>query len=179
MKIHAKFNLKEILIFAAVVCAMLFAGKMMVGDLEHIEDTNGPDDYSLTAITNENIINMDLGALSPCTIDRNQVLKELTGISTGVRVYSDKFTGVYEVLYSNYVLPSDFVIDLTSFNVKEGNLRMVVVHNDEIVAELKPDNFVEYWLENVTGTVSLRIAGESASYEFYMFESDYDNFSHK
>ena len=179
MKIHAKFNLKEILRFAAVECAMLFAGKMMVGDLEHIEDTNGPDDYSLTAITNENIINMDLGALSPCTIDRNQVLKELTGISTGVRVYSDKFTGVYEVLYSNYVLPSDFVIDLTSFNVKEGNLRMVVVHDDEIVAELKPDTFVDYCLENVTGTVSLRIAGESASYEFYMSEFDYDQFNHK
>lgn len=179
MKIHVNFNLKEIIIFVAAVCAMLFAGKMMVGDLEHIEDTNGPDDYSLTTITDENIINMDLGALSPCTIDRNPIIKELTGISTATRIYSDKFTGVYEVLYSNYVLPSDFVINLTSFNVTEGNLRMVVVHNDEIVAELKPDTFVEYWLENVTGTVSLRIAGESASYEFYMFESDYDNFSHK
>lgn len=179
MKIRAKFSLKEIIIFAGIVCIMLLAAKGMMGDLEHIEDTNGPDDYSLTTITDENIVKMDLGALSPCTIDRNPVLKELTGISSGVRIYSDKFTGVYEVLYSNYVLPSDFVIDLTSFSVKEGNLRMAVVHNDEIVAELKPDTFVDYCLENVTGTVSLRIAGESASYEFYMSEFDYDQFNHK
>ena len=172
-------KMKDFVLFGLIVCAMVAAGFMMTGDLEHIEDTNGPDDYSLTTITDANIIDMDLGALSPYTIEKNALLKELTGISSGVRIYSDKFTGVAEILYTNYVLPSDFVLNLTSFNIKEGNLRMVVVLDDQIVAELEPDAFVEYRLDDIVGTVSLRIAGESASYEFHMSEFEYEQFSHR
>ena len=33
----------------------------MLSDLEHIEDTNDAENYSLTTITDENIINQDMG----------------------------------------------------------------------------------------------------------------------
>jgi uncharacterized protein (AIM24 family) len=91
---------------------------------------------------------------------------------------AEKFTGVYEILYDNYFGPSDFELNLTNYEIRGGNFRLVVVHNDEIVAELEPDMFVDYLLEDVTGTVSLRIAGESASFKFYIDDIDYEMHSH-
>ena len=91
---------------------------------------------------------------------------------------AEKFTGVYEILYDNFVLPSDFEINLTAYEIRGGNFKLVVVHDDKIVATLDPDTFVEYRLEDVTGTVSLKIAGESASFSFCMSEMEYDYHAH-
>ena len=148
-----------------------FAISFFSGGLEHIEDTNGAENTTLTTITDSNIIKLDTGALAPVTISRPM-------LSDGLKFSSKKFTGVYEVLYNNYIGASDFELDLTSFTVTEGNFKMAVVHNEKIVAVIEPDTFVNYRLENISGTVSLRIAGESAAYEFYMSEHDYENFAH-
>lgn len=166
-------DIKNILwgIFAivmVVICAVLFLND----DLEHIEDTNGADDYSLTTITDENIINMDTGSIGGPKISK--------GILNGnmVEFSADKFTGVYEILYDNLIGSSDFTLSLSSFTVNSGNFKMVVVHDNEIVATLEPDTFVDYSLEDVSGNVSLIIAGESASFNFSMSETDYDLHSH-
>lgn len=158
-----------------MIIAILFIGICVFwfldSDIEHIEDTNGPDDYSLTTITDENIINRDIGALGN---------KRSTSILSGdlVEFSSKKFTGVTEILYNNYVGKSDFVLNLLNFNVTEGNLRMVVVHDGEIVAELEPGMFVEYRLEDISGYVSLRIAGESAAYTFGISGTEIANFEY-
>ena len=168
-------NLKKILLgVAAVAFIAVFAFMMLYSDLKHIEDTNGPDSYKLTTITDADIISMDMGALTPCTV-RDAL------IGDGINFSSDKFTGVYEVLYTNYVLPSDFYVSINTLHVTEGNLRMVVVNDGKIVAEITPnseDLIQEIHLENLTGYVSLRIAGESASYSFQMSPLDYDMFEH-
>jgi len=164
--------MKKLLTGLLAVAVIVVAGIwFLTDDLEHIEDTNGPDDYTLTTITDETIVNRDMGALNPVSISR--------GIfQSGVEFSSENFTGVYEILYDNYIGESDFCLDLQDFTVTGGNFKMVVVHDDEIVATIEPDALVEYRLENVTGYVSLRIAGESASYSFRMFESDYDLHTH-
>ncbi len=167
--------LTKVFALVLIVVAVIW---FMNSDLEHIEDTNGPDDYSLTTITDENIIAGDMGSLNPVTVKKKSLDLGSVKISSGVEFSSKKFTGVYEILYDNYILPSDFVLDLTSFEVTEGNLRMVVVHNDEIIAELEPGMFVEYRIDDIKGYVSLRIAGESASYKFYMSETDYNMHTH-
>lgn len=149
------------------VCAFWFLGS----DIEHIEDTNGPDNYSLTTITDENIIKQNIGALGN---------KRSKGFLSGdiIEFSSKKFTGVTEIMHNNYIGKSDVYFQLLNYNIKEGNFKVVVVHNDKIVAELEPDMFVEYRLEDISGTVSLRIAGESAAYSFGITASDYDRFSH-
>lgn len=139
-------------------------------DLEHIEDTNGPDDYSLTTITDQQIIDKSVGALN--------VKQKKSLIGDTIEFSSDKFTGVYEILYDNYIGSSDFEINLYSFTVNEGNFKMVVIHDDEIVATLEPDLMLDYRLENVKGKVSLVIAGESADFAFSMTESEYNDFAH-
>ena len=151
-----KGNLRWIL---AAVAMIIIAAVWMLGDnLEHIEDTNGPDNYALQTITDENIVKGDVGALN---------LRKHTGaLNDGITFRSDKFTGVSEILQANFILPSDFDLEVIGFQVNSGNFKMAVVHDGIIVAEIEPDLFASCYLEDITGTVSLVIAGESADFTF-------------
>lgn len=171
MKLSSK-ALKTLMIVAVIVFVAVIGAWMIFGGTDHIEDTNGPEDYTLQQITDQQIIDMSIGSIGGPKISRHA----LTGDT--VEFSAEKFTGVYEILYDNFVIKSDFVVDLSAYNISGGNFKLVVVHNDEIVATLEPDLFVEYCLEDVTGTVSLRIAGESAAFSFSMSEMDYDHHSH-
>ena len=174
--IHMSNALKNVLwkVFAA---AMVIVGIVwfLQDDTKPIEDTNGPDNFFLQVITDRNIIERDMGMVGGIKI-RSDL------IGSGITFSSDGFTGVYEVLYDNYVLPSDFHLELTNLTVTGGNFRAVIVHDDKIVEELEfnsEDNlFIDYLLEDVTGTVSLRLAGESAAFSFSMMEGNYDSFAH-
>lgn len=166
-------NLKKALAgIGAIILIAVAVVWFMRNGIDHIEDTNGADDFTLQQITDENIIKDDLGAVGGPKISTHT----LTGDT--VEFSAKKFTGVYEILYDNYIMPSDFQLDLTNYEISGGNFKLVVVHNDEIVATLEPDLFVSYCLEDVKGTVSLRIAGESASFSFCMSEMDYDSHAH-
>lgn len=149
--------MKRLLVFLLTVSFML---SLTACGIE-IEDTNGPDDYSLETITDENIINMDLGASGSAASsdDASQVVK-----------YSSKnFSGVEEICSVNRITASEVIIDLSTIMVKEGNFRLVVVYNDEIVHDFDLEEMSQQFkLEDVEGNVSVRIAGESASYEFYL-----------
>ena len=58
-------NLKKILVPVLIVIFVAVCGIWMFStDAEHIEDTNGADNYSLQQITDSNIIKMDIGALN-------------------------------------------------------------------------------------------------------------------
>lgn len=101
--------MKRLLVFLLTVSFML---SLTACGIE-IEDTNGPDDYSLETITDENIINMDLGASGSAASsdDASQVVK-----------YSSKnFSGVEEICFVNRIMASEVVIDLSTIMVKEGN----------------------------------------------------------
>lgn len=162
-----KKNLLSILVSVLIV---VMAIGLMGCSLEHIEDTNGAEDYSLTTITDQQIIDGDMGTLN---------MKKKTGAFSGmVEFYSDQFTGVYEIVYDDYIYASEVLLQLYDFTVTAGNFKMCVIHEDQIVAVLEPGDLVEYRLEEVSGMVRLVIAGESAAFHFEMAESDYDRFSH-
>lgn len=152
-------KLKKILIpVLAVIFVGVFAVLMFSSDLEHIEDTNGADNYSLQQITDSNIIKMDIGALN---------YKESKDIISNTVTYSsNKFTGVAEIFSENMVA-NRFDISINHAQVTSGNFKIVLVLNDEIVHEFKLNELTQsYTLENPKGTVSLRIAGESADFMF-------------
>lgn len=138
-----------------VVCVIWF----MDSDLEHIEDTNGADDFTLQTITDDNIRTLDMGALN---------VSQKTGILTGdtVTYYSDCFTGVYEV-FRESIITNRYEITVNHARVDAGNFKMVLCVDDEIVHEFTLNELTQtFVLENVNGTVSLRIAGESATFQF-------------
>ena len=163
---------KILMIVGAAVLVVVVGAWFILGGTDHIEDTNGAENFALQEITDENIINMSIGSVDGPNISRS------THTGDALEFSAEKFTGVYEILYDNFILSSDFDLDLTAYEIYGGNFKLVVVHNDEIVATLEPGTFVEYRLEDVTGTVSLRIAGESASFSFFMSELEYDYHSH-
>ena len=161
---------KDILIKVAAALLIIVGGIwLFLSKVEHIEDTNGPDNYSLTTITDQNIIKRDMGATG---LSRSKSL--LTGDTHTFS--SDKFTGVEEIMYNNYILNSSDYFTIYNYEIKEGNMKMVVVLDDEIIAELEPGMVVEYDFKDVNGTLSLRIAGESAAFRFDISGFDLDRF---
>lgn len=163
---------KTLILIVAVVFAIVGGVMLFLNRAEHIEDMNGADDFSLHTITEENIIKLDYGAVGGPTISWG------SSWDTTVEFSAKKYTGVTEIFYDNVIGKTDFYVNLASFEVTGGNFRMVVVCNDEIVATLEPGTNVEYCLKDATGYISLRIAGESASFNFTMSEYDYDSHSH-
>ena len=149
-------NLLYILIAVAVV--VICGYSFLNSDLKHIEDTNGPEDYSLVTITDENIIKQDMGALN---------VKKSTGLlNDGVTFKSDKFTGVYRVFQTNFFFDSDFLMDVAGFWINSGNFRMCIVNDGKIIATVEPGMFATCELSDLNGSFELVIAGESADFEF-------------
>lgn len=142
-----------VVVFAAVALFWIFAG-----GTEHIEDTNGDDNYKLQTITDANIINRDIGALGAGVSSDSVTKTEM--------YHSNKFSGVEEI-YSDNVVTNRMEFIVNHAQVTKGNFRMVLVVNDEIVHDFALNEITQtYVLENVKGTVALRIAGESAAYTF-------------
>ena len=142
-----------VVIFVAVAAVWIFST-----DIEHIEDTNGPDNYTLQQINDENIINMDVGALN---------YKESKDVLSNTITYSsDKFTGVAEI-YNNNIKGNRLDITVNHARVDSGNFKLVLLHKGEIVHEFRLNELMQtYTLKNPSGNVSLRIAGESADFQF-------------
>lgn len=151
-------KIKKILTVVGVVLFVaVFALWMFSSNLEHIEDTNGADNYNLQVITDQNIIKMDMGALNFSATDTPLTLTEYK---------SNKFTGVAEIFLTN-LKGNRFDITLYNLWVESGNFKVVLIHNNEIVHEFKNNELMQsYTLENPSGTVALRIAGESADFNF-------------
>ena len=96
-------NVKKVLAgVGAVILIAVAVVWFMHSGIDHIEDTNGAEDITLQQITDENIIKDNVGAVGGPKISR----EVLTGDT--VEFSAKKFTGVYEILYDNYVLQEFF-----------------------------------------------------------------------
>ena len=152
-------KIKKILPIVAAIVLVAVAAVWFLGDgLKHIEDTNGADNFELQTITDKNIIEMDIGSLNVNT--------STDSIGNTETYSSNRFTGVYEVFTTN-IITNRFEITVNHARVDSGNFKMVLCVNDEIVHVFKLNELTQtHVLENVKGTVSLRIAGESADFMF-------------
>lgn len=152
-----KNKLFGIIIVIAVAAVAIFM--FMGNDLEHIEDTNGAENFALQTITDENIINKDIGAVGGPNMSTDN-------ISNTTTYSSKKFTGVAEI-YGVDITTTSMDITVNHASVTEGNFKLVLLVDDEIVHEFKLNELSQtYTLEKPSGYVSLVIAGESANFEF-------------
>lgn len=152
-----KNKLFGIIIAIAVVAVAIF---MFMGNgMEHIEDTNGAENFALQTITDENIINKDIGAIGGPNMSTDN-------ISNTTTYSSKKFTGVAEI-YGVDITTTSMDITVNHASVTEGNFKLVLLVDDKIVHEFKLNELSQtYTLEKPSGYVSLVIAGESANFEF-------------
>lgn len=167
MKENTKRKLCTILVVVLVaICAVW----LLLSGPKHIEDTNGPDNATLTRITDQDIIDCNMGCLG--------VGKSENVIGGTVKFSSGKFTGVYEVMWTDVIFSTGMIMQIIDLEVNAGNFKMAVVNEGEIIAVVEPGDDTIVDLGNVKGNVRLIIAGESADFSFRLFEHEYDSYSH-
>lgn len=146
------------------ICAWLCVAVLCLGLAAcgtEYADTNGEDDLTLQTITDENIIDLSVGASGLSYSEQEFGL----GI-TSTEYYAKNFNGVQEIYLNNYLLPSSFYIYVGYLNVKGGNFKLAVVNNDEIIREIPDGTFNEQiFFEDIQGSFAIRLAGESAAFE--------------
>ena len=127
------------------------------------EDTNGADNFELQTITDENIIHLETGASGLAYKESN------LGLLLSSEYFSKNFNGVEQIYLTNFVGASDIYVYIGHMNVESGNFRLVVINDDKIIHEFDLDTFGEEFLfEDLTGTFSIHVAGESAKFDFYI-----------
>ena len=151
--------IKRFVSSALVVLTLTYSLLALVGcGMKHIEDTNGEDNFELQTITDDNICNMDIGAIN--------VTESEDIIGETVTYKSNKFSGVHEVFYEN-IIQDRLEITVNHARVDAGNFKMVLCLDDVIVHTFALNEPTQTFIfEDVSGTVSLRIAGESANFRF-------------
>ncbi len=168
MKLNINPKTKNILFGVLVVVFLAVFAVWMLGGprLDHVEDTNGADNYSLQTITEQDVVEQTMGTKGVVS----QSETHLGNISGGVKYSSDKFTGVYRLHAATLFKGSDIYVQLSEFEIKEGNFAFYIVFDGEIVGQVTPSEVgvSEFTLENVekTGSLEYIIAGESASFTF-------------
>lgn len=149
------------------IASVLLAGLLCLslgGCGTEYEDTNGEDNFTLQTITDRNIIDLDTGAsglrYSQDSIDDTVVSSE----------YSAKnFNGVEQIYLTNFIGSSDATVYIGHMNVKSGNFKLAVINNDEIIQEIPLDAFNDtFYFEDLNGSFSIHVAGESAAFSFYL-----------
>jgi hypothetical protein len=137
---------------------------------EHIEDTNGADNYSLQRITKQDVIEQKMGSRGSVSESELKFNFGSLTVSDGTKYSSGKFTGVYRLYTATLFKGSDIHVMLGDFKIREGNFAFYVVFDGKVVGQVEPgeSGLSEFILENVDKTASLEyvIAGESADFEF-------------
>lgn len=133
-------------------------------EFKHIEDTNGINNYSLNTITDRNIIKLNSGPLYE-TENGNTINDSKLSLT--------KFSGVMEIHGKDYKNES-LQVDLKNIKIAEGNLQAVLLVDNKIIHKFNSNESNQsFKLDNISGYVALRIAGESAKFEmeYYINES--------
>ena len=149
----------KVIIYTLIVIVLIAAVILWFynPEMKHIEDTNGADNYSLTTITDKNIVKLNTG----CIYEQSDADEPYDN-----KTQFDMFSGVCEIFGEDYK-NKDFQITVKNISVSKGNLRVVLLLDNQIVHEFKLNYQSEqlFELNNATGHIALRIAGESANLE--------------
>lgn len=140
--------------FLALILGLVLLVSLAGCDFASYEDTNGDSDYTLQHITEEDIIS-GTGFITVGTLT--------TTVNNTTTCKAQKLSGVTEI-YSATLKEKDLTITLSNKIIK-GNAQLSLVVNDEIVHTFALNSEETFSIENVSGSVDLKVAGEEAQYE--------------
>ena len=139
-----------------ILCLLLIVMLFSLTSCSHIEDTNGPDDYSLTTLSEENILNRKGSTTTVGTVRT----KSLIGGNLKGSYKVSKVSGVSTIIkFECKGTTVKFEID---FTVTSGNAILAVVSDGTIVRKIEANQVVEFEVNNSKDTYQLVIVGESA-----------------
>lgn len=151
----------------AIIAASLLLLCVCLCSCVHIADTNGEEDYSLGKLTEEDIVD---------NADNFQAMSSnKQGMQGGATRYTTKkLSGVYTIgnVYSNN---ASCLIIKSTVTLESGNVRICLVQDGKIIADIPLGENMETRIENPSGKYKLKIAGESASLtmEYNVLAADY------
>lgn len=149
-------------IASVLLAGVLFLG--LTGCGSQYKDTNGSDDFTLQTITDQNIIDLDTGASGLRYSEES-----IDGVAISAEYSAKKFNGVEQIYLTNFIAPSDVSLYIGHMEVTDGNFKLAVLNNDEIIREIPLDAFNEtFCFEDLEGSFSIHVAGESAAFSFYL-----------
>lgn len=158
-----------------LVCAVWF---LMNPGPEHIEDTNGPDNYTLQRITEADVVALKMGSRGSLSTSETHWDFGALSVSSGVEYSCKKFTGVLLLDSCTIFKGSDIHVLLPEYRVKGGNFAFYVVFDGQVIGKVEDDGFGngEFLKENIdkTGSLQYIIAGESANFSF-IAPDDWEN----
>lgn len=172
MRLNINPRIKNFLwgIFAIVLVVVFVVWFIANPGPEHIEDTNGADNFSLQVITEQDIIEHSMGTRGAITEKESKLDLGVVKFSDGKEYSASKFTGVSCLYTSTIFEGSDIDISLAEYKINAGNFAFYVVFDGEVVGQIMPSDSAtsDFRLENVnkTGTLEYIIAGESADFSF-------------
>ena len=136
--------------FFALLLLLSLAGCMM----KSYEDTNGEDNFSLQSLTDQDIIH---------GTNTSTVMTSSVTVHTRTTCKAKTITGVKELFMQK--MQNETLDIVVSCQITQGNARLVLLVDDKIVHDfaLHEEN-QHFTLENVTGKVRLKLAGERAGY---------------
>lgn len=124
----------------------------------HIEDTNGEEDYSLTTITDENILS---GYGSSTQSGSIYSETSMNGITT-YKIKVSKFSGVKK-LYEKEI-SNNYSLNIKC-TLKSGNMKLLLLKDGEIFADILSSKEITKSYDLTSGEYEFIVAGESAKYE--------------
>ena len=108
-------------IFGAVLLISAAAWMILNPGPEHIEDTNGPENFALQQITEEDVVAAKMGTRGgPSTSEIHWDFGPLN-VSSGMKYSGKKFTGVYRLYTATFFKGSDIHVFLADFQINGGN----------------------------------------------------------
>ena len=150
--------MKKFLVFVLLLTIFGLTG------CSHIEDTNGEDDYSITTITDQDIIdgmnNLWVGSISSS--------KKIDGKTTGT-LKVNKFSGVSEI--AEFISKNTLILMTISNTCTAGNLMVVVTSEDEILLKVYANESKSVEIPNNGKKYQIKVVGESAKFSLeYSFK---------
>lgn len=122
----------------------------------HIEDTNGPDNYTVETFTDQDILD---GSNSIITVGSFHSHTHINDNLKGSYKVS-KLSGILEVYeYDSDASTLNFNI---SFKCEEGNAMVVIVSNNNIIKKIEANQDINFEVSNNYKHYTILIVGESA-----------------
>ena len=139
-----------------VILVLMILMVLPLTSCSHIEDTNGPDDYSVVTITDEKIIS---GVYSTMCVGVFETEIEVSDELTGSYKVS-KLSGITEI--NTYRSRKDLITFNIEFTCESGNAMIVIISNDEIIKKIEANQNVTFEVTNTDHQYKILLVGESA-----------------
>lgn len=137
-----------------LLVVVLFA-LVILTSCKQIEDTNGPDNYELTKITDESICKGKGSVI--------KVMAESYQLGDNGKFIVKKMSGIENL--KTVKVNNQTVSVSVSPEVYSGNVKIVLIYEGKIIKTFPLTESCEFVANDTTGTYSLRVAAESGNFK--------------